>query len=75
MVSAVHGAMITADVPIKQYILHLDAIAPAEQKFVIADLDDVRVLVQPERVDALLREIERYQQTTQYVAPVTVTKQ
>ena len=39
MVSAVHGVMITADVPIKQYILHLNDVAPAERKFVVVDLD------------------------------------
>jgi TFIIH basal transcription factor complex TTD-A subunit len=75
MVSAVHGVMITADVPIKQYILHLNDIAPAERKFVITDLDDTHVLVQPEHVEHVRAEIERYQQSTQYVAPSTVTKQ
>lgn len=75
MVSAVHGVMITADVPIKQYILHLNDIAPAERKFVITDLDDTHVLVQPEHVEYVRAEIERYQQSTQYVAPSTVTKQ
>ena len=45
MVSAVHGVMITADVPIKQYILHLNDVAPAERKFVVVDLDARRVLV------------------------------
>ena len=38
MVSAVHGVMITADVPIKQYILHLNDVAPAERKFVVVGL-------------------------------------
>ena len=75
MVSAVHGVMITADVPIKQYILHLNDVAPAENKFVIVDLDERRVLVQPEHVEAIRREIERFQQSTQYVAPVTIAKQ
>ena len=60
MVSAVHGVVITADVPLKQYILHLN---------------DRRVLVQPARVEAIRAEIERYQQSTQYVAPTTMTKQ
>jgi TFIIH basal transcription factor complex TTD-A subunit len=69
MVSAVHGVMITADVPIKQYILHLNDIAPAESKFVITDLDDTHVLVQPEHVERVRGEIARYQQSTQYVAP------
>ena len=41
----------------------------------IADLDDRRVLVQPSRADAIRAEIERYQQSTQYVAPTTMTKQ
>ena len=75
MVSAVHGVLITADVPLKQYILHLNDLAPAEGKFLIADLDDRRVLVQPSRADAIRAEIERYQQSTQYVAPTTMTKQ
>ena len=55
MVSAVHGVMLTTDVPIKQYVLHLDAIAPAEGKFVIADLDERRVLIQPERAEQVKR--------------------
>ena len=67
--------LITADVPLKQYILHLNDLAPAEGKFLIADLDDRRVLVQPSRADAIRAEIERYQQSTQYVAPTTMTKQ
>ena len=74
MVSAVHGVMITADVPIKQYILHLNDVAPAERKFVVVDLDARRVLVQPDAVDAIQREIERFQQSTQYVAPLASAK-
>ena len=74
MVSAVHGVMITADVPIKQYILHLNAVAPAERKFVVVDLDARRVLVQPDAVDAIHREIEAFQQSTQYVAPLASAK-
>jgi len=69
MVSAVHGVMITSDVPIKQYILHLNEIAPAEGKFVIADLDDSRVLVQPEHAARVAEDVARYQQTTQFLAP------
>ena len=72
---AAHADADTADVPLKQYILHLNDLAPAEGKFVIADLDDRRVLVQPARVEAIRAEIERYQQSTQYVAPTTMTKQ
>ena len=74
MVSAVHGVMITADVPIKQYILHLNDVAPAERKFVVVDLDARRVLVQPDAVDAIHREIEAFQRSTQYVAPLASAK-
>ena len=74
MVSAVHGVMITADVPIKQYILHLNDAAPAERKFVVVDLDARRVLVQPDAVDAIRREIEAFQRSTRYVAPLASAK-
>ena len=49
--------MLTTDVPIKQYVLHLYAIAPAEGKFVIAYLDERRVLIQPERAEQVKLEI------------------
>ena len=64
MVSAVHGVM----------ILHLNDVAPAERKFVVVDLDARRVLVQPDAVDAIHREIEAFQQSTQYVAPLASAK-
>ena len=49
-------------------------VAPAERKFVVVDLDARRVLVQPDAVDAIHREIEAFQQSTQYVAPLASAK-
>ena len=47
MVSAVHGTLLECDVPVKQFILHINDELPPSERFVISDLDATHLLVQP----------------------------
>ncbi|KAK9822997.1 hypothetical protein WJX81_004133 [Elliptochloris bilobata] len=47
MVSALHGVLLECDEPTREFILSLNEGKPTAEKFVIYDLDDTRLFVQP----------------------------
>ena len=67
MVSAVHGTLIECDVPTKVFILHLNDEQPPSERFVIQDLDETQLLVQPHRVELVRAEVKKFQERSQYV--------
>ena len=78
MVNAYPGTLVTCDVPIKQFILHLDEQQQREagwDSFVVQDLDETHLLVQEERLafiqDKLtdLQDSNAYQRTEEGNAP------
>ena len=67
MVSAVHGTLIECDVPTKVFILHLNDEQLPSERFVIQDLDETHLLVQPHRVELVRAEVKKFQERSQYV--------
>ncbi|KAK9814821.1 hypothetical protein WJX72_012006 [[Myrmecia] bisecta] len=43
-----HGVLLECDIPTKEYILRLNEDQPASRKFVIEELDDIRLFVSTE---------------------------
>mmetsp|Transcript_201 Transcript_201/g.336 ORF Transcript_201/g.336 Transcript_201/m.336 type:complete len:87 (+) Transcript_201:182-442(+) len=60
------GVMITCDVPMKQFILHLNE----TRHFVLSDLDDTHLLVDPSYVSLIQEEIDNLMEKNVYTAPV-----
>ncbi|MDA9081284.1 general transcription factor IIH subunit TFB5 family protein [Candidatus Dependentiae bacterium] len=69
MVSAVHGSLIETDIPCKVYILHINEKLPPAERFVIQDLDETHLLVQPHRLEYVKAEVKAWQQKNQYTPP------
>ena len=69
MVTAVHGTLITCDESVKRYIQSVNDQFPPENKFVVADLDDTHLLVQPERVDFVFKKVREWMDDNHFVAP------
>ena len=68
MVSAVHGTLLECDIPTKVFILHLNDEQLPSERFVIQDLDDTHLLVQPDKVDMVRGEVAKFLQRSQYTA-------
>ena len=68
MVSAVHGTLLECDIPVKVFILHLNDEQLPSERFVIQDLDETHLLVQPDKVDMVNGEVARFLQKSQYTA-------
>ena len=68
MVSAVHGTLLECDIPTKVFILHLNDEQLPSERFVIQDLDDTHLLVQPDKVDMVRGEVAKFLQRSQYAA-------
>jgi|TARA_B000000441_G_scaffold118732_1_gene92115 TFIIH basal transcription factor complex TTD-A subunit len=69
MVSAVHGSLIETDIPCKVYILHINEQLPPAERFVIQDLDETHLLVQPHRLEYVKAEVKAWQQKNQFNPP------
>jgi TFIIH basal transcription factor complex TTD-A subunit len=67
MVSAVHGSLLECDIPTKVFILHLNDEQLPSERFVIQDLDETHLLVQPHKMEMLRREVKTFQERSQYV--------
>ena len=69
MVSAVHGSLLTVEIPVKQYILYLNENMAAEERFVILDLDETHLLVQPHRAAFVEEEVKKFTECNKYIPP------
>lgn len=69
MVSAVPGALINCDVPIKEVILSLNNSRPEADKFILEDLDETRLLVKANCLDWLREELAKFQNKNTYEPP------
>ena len=71
MPNATHGLLIECEVPIKQFILHVDqetrVKSPAAQ-FVLADLDDSHVLVKPNSVGLVQQKLSEMMDSNAFIA-------
>ena len=67
MVSAVHGTLLECDIPTKVFILHLNDEQLPSERFVIQDLDETHLLVQPHKIEMVRGEVKKFQEKSQYV--------
>ena len=67
MVSAVHGTLLECDIPTRVFILHLNDEQIPSERFVIQDLDETHLLVQPHRIEMVRGEVKKFQEKSQYV--------
>ncbi|PNH04606.1 RNA polymerase II transcription factor B subunit 5 [Tetrabaena socialis] len=68
MVSAKKGALLRCDVPTKVFIVHMNSQAKAEgrKEFIISDLDEHTLLVNPVHVDEIRAAIKKYSDELTY---------
>eukprot|EP00741_Cyanophora_paradoxa_P005549 tig00000900_g5379.t1 len=57
MVNAIRGMLVTCDIPTMTFVLFLDK----EHKFVIQQLDDTHVLIDPRGVDIIKKRLAEMQ--------------
>ena len=58
-----------SDVPTKEFILSLNEEKPTSEKFVIADLDETRLFVQPQVTEWLQQQLAKFQELNTYEPP------
>lgn len=64
MVSALHGLLVTCDVPVKEFLLWLDS--QQIDKFIISDLDETHLFVQERSLSFLQAELNKLYEENQY---------
>jgi TFIIH basal transcription factor complex TTD-A subunit len=63
------GYLITCDVPMKQFIQHLNELKPVDKRFIILpDLDATHVLVKHKAKDEILKKMEEFQDSNIFSA-------
>ena len=60
------GVLLTCDIPIRQYILYLDAQKEADEKFVIDRLDDTHLFVKANSVDWIQDRVKELHERNAY---------
>lgn len=69
MVSAIKGVLLECDIPTKVFVVNLNENLPVNDKFIIQDLDETRLFVQPRIVDWLELKLKEFQDSNTYQAP------
>ncbi|BDA42782.1 probable general transcription factor IIH subunit 5 [Coccomyxa sp. Obi] len=69
MVSAIRGVLLQCDVPAKEFILSLNDSKPTNERFVILDLDDTHLFVQPTVVEWLEKRLKEFNEENTYQPP------
>jgi len=62
------GYLISLDVPMKQYIVHLNELEHVDKKFIIQDLDSRHLLIKHKAKEEIERKVEEYQDSTVFSA-------
>ncbi|KAH7276392.1 hypothetical protein KP509_39G005000 [Ceratopteris richardii] len=60
MVNAIKGCFIECDVPMAQFIVHMNNSLPNAHKFIIHILDDTHLFVQESAVDMIRKRIQDF---------------
>ena len=55
--------------PTKEFIISLNEGKPTNEKFIIHDLDDIRLFVQPSVVEWLVERLKQFNEENIYQAP------
>lgn len=69
MVNATQGVLLECDIAMKQFILSMNEERPQSERFIIYDLDDTHLMVQPHVVDELQARIREFQDKNTFTAP------
>ncbi|CAL5219450.1 g1285 [Coccomyxa viridis] len=69
MVSAIRGVLLQCDVPTKEFIISLNESKPTNERFIIHDLDDIRLFVQPSVVEWLEERLKQFNEENTYQPP------
>jgi len=70
MVQAMKGVVLKGDVPLKQFVLSLNEARAPSERFVIADLDDTTLFIQPQAMEFLKEKLEVFTEQNQYQPPL-----
>ncbi len=70
MVQAVKGVLLKGDVPLKQFVISLNDGRTPSEKFIIADLDEKTLLIQPQAQDFLREKLEAFVEENQFQPPL-----
>ncbi|XP_057477907.1 general transcription and DNA repair factor IIH subunit TFB5 [Actinidia eriantha] len=69
MVNAVKGLLISCDIPMAQFIINMDNLLPASQKFIIHVLDNTHLFVQPHVTEMIRSAIAEFREQNSYEKP------
>eukprot|EP00884_Botryococcus_braunii_P004250 jgi/Botrbrau1/13826/Bobra.0056s0068.1 len=69
MVSALQGVLLECDVPTKVFILSLNEARQNKDRFVIEDLDETRLFVQPTVIEWLESRLKEFHEENTYQPP------
>merc|ERR1711887_444282 len=70
MVQAMKGVLLKGDIPLKEYVLSLNESRIPSEKFVIADLDERTLLIQPQAKAFLEEKLQGFVEENQYQPPL-----
>ncbi|KMT06518.1 hypothetical protein BVRB_7g156920 [Beta vulgaris subsp. vulgaris] len=69
MVNATKGLFISCDIPMAQFIIHMNGSMPANQKFIIRVLDDTHLFVQPHAAEMIRSAMSEFREANTYEKP------
>lgn len=70
MVQAMKGVLLKGDIPLKEFVLSLNESRIPSEKFVIADLDERTLLIQPQAKAFLEEKLQAFVEENQYQPPL-----
>jgi TFIIH basal transcription factor complex TTD-A subunit len=62
------GYLISCDVPLKQFIQHLNELKPVDKRFILQDLDATHLLVKRTAKDEILKKVEEFEDSNIFSA-------
>ncbi|XP_024525933.1 general transcription and DNA repair factor IIH subunit TFB5-like [Selaginella moellendorffii] len=70
MVQAIKGVLVSCDIPMAQFVIHMNDQLPAAQQFIIYVLDDTNIFVQPNVVDMIQKRLQEFRDQNTYEKPL-----
>ena len=70
MVQAIKGVLLKGDIPLKQFVISLNNLKSPSEKFIIADLDETTLLIQPQAQEFLLEKLQVFVEENQFQPPL-----
>ncbi|QDZ19164.1 putative subunit 5 of TFIIH basal transcription factor complex TTD-A [Chloropicon primus] len=70
MVQAMKGVLLKGDIPLKQFVISLNEARIPSERFIIADLDERTLLIQPQAEAFLQEKLQVFVDENQYQPPL-----